>query len=376
MTAIQIRPVETRRDRRVFLTFPWRVYRDDPVWVPPILPDRARAIDPKQGAWFQHGTAECFIAWRGRHPLGIVTAAIDTHANPFRASPECVFGFFECVDNGAVASAIFDHLKAWAIRRDIHTLRGPFNLSYEDSYGVLIEGRDRPPALLCGHSPPYYQGFFERYGFKPARGDNLAYARDLWQHSPSLQHLTWLADRVRTRKGFVVRGADLNHWQDEIDRVHPLLNAALAHLPDHAPWPREAVESLVAPFLRIADPNLVLFAEIDQRTVGWFPGVPNLNESLKQVNGLRYPWNYAHLWWAMRQQPECLTIKSVLVDPDYWDTGVAVLLFAEMLKRARNKGYKWLDLSLTSADNPRTPALAERMGAKVYKRYRVYRLDF
>ena len=128
------------------------------------------------------------------------------------------------------------------------------------------------------------------------------------------------------------------------------------------------------PFRAFADPELILFAEVNGEAVGWFPGIPNLNEALIHANGLRYPWDYIKLWWYMRRQPRCLTIKSVLVLPEYWDTGVSVLLFDEMLKRAMAKGFKWADLSLTSEDNPRTPILAEKMGARIYKRYRVYRL--
>jgi GNAT superfamily N-acetyltransferase len=108
--------------------------------------------------------------------------------------------------------------------------------------------------------------------------------------------------------------------------------------------------------------------------VGWLPGIANLNEVFAHVNGLRYPWNYVSLLWRMRRQTESLTIKSVLVLPQYWRTGVAVLLFDEMAKRARAKGFKWIDLSITSADNPQTPLIGEHMGAKIYKRWRVYRL--
>ena len=131
---------------------------------------------------------------------------------------------------------------------------------------------------------------------------------------------------------------------------------------------------IVGSFNTIVDPELVLFAEADGKAVGWLPGIPNLNEAFIHVDGLRHPWDYVKLWWYMRRQPECLAVKSVLVLPEYWGTGVSVLLFAEMGRRAKAKGYKWLDLSLTSADNPNTPVLAERMGAKLYKRYRVYRL--
>jgi GNAT superfamily N-acetyltransferase len=214
----------------------------------------------------------------------------------------------------------------------------------------------------------------ERFGFQPARGDNLAYAIDTDLSTPAVQRLLRLADRVRQRSEITIRGADLAHWEEEVDRIYRLINIALAHLPDFIGWHRDALEASVAPFRDIADPELVLFAEIDGEAVGWLPGIANLNEAFIHANGLRHPWDYVKLWWHMRRQPECLTVKSVLVPPEYWGTGVSVLLFAEMAKRAHAKGYKWSDLSLTSDDNPNTPILVDRLGAKLYKRYRVYRL--
>ncbi|MCU0486182.1 MAG: GNAT family N-acetyltransferase, partial [Anaerolineales bacterium] len=166
---------------------------------------------------------------------------------------------------------------------------------------------------------------------------------------------------------------DLEHWDLEIERIHVLLNRALAHLPGFIPWHLDALQASMEPFRQIVDPELILFAEYDGQTVGWFPGIPNLNETFIHANGLRFPWNYASLLWHLRKTPKCLAIKSVLVLPEYWSTGVAILLFDEMARRAAAKGYQWLDLSLTSADNPYTPTLADRMGARLYKRYRVYR---
>ena len=372
MSSIQVRPIDTARERRTFLTFPWRIYRDDPLWVPPLLPMRAKTIDPEQGAWFKRGEAEFFVAWKDGQPTGTICAAIDPPTNASRQKRECVFGFFECTEDYAVAEAMFHRVIEWARERDLDALFGPFNLDYEDSYGVLVEGRDRPPALFCGHTPPYYQRFMERFGFEPARGDNLAFA--ITPGAPALQRLSRLADRIRQRGRITVRGGDLAQWDDEIDRVHRLLQVALAHLPDHIGWHRDSLEALLTPFRDIVDPELVLFAEMDGEPVGWLPGIPNLNEAFIHANGLRYPWDYLKLWWHMRRQPDCLAIKSVLVPPEHWGTGVAVLLFDEMAKRATAKGYKWADLSLTSEDNPNTPILAERMGAQLYKRYRVYRL--
>jgi len=374
MSAMEVRPVQTRGERRLFLTFPWRVYKSDPLWVPPVLSDQAKTIDPKRGVFFQRGEAEFFILWHGREPVGTICCAEDKSAHIQQPWKDCMIGFFECLDDYSIAQALFDQAVTWAQARQLDALYGPYNLDYENSYGVLVDGRDRPPVILCGHSPPYYQDFFERYGFQPRRGDNIAYAADLDLTSPKIQWLRRLAEKVRQRGHFRVRPADLVHWSEEIDRVYGLINRALAHLTGFIPWQREALQAELEPFRQFVDPELILFAETtDGETVGWFPGIPNLNEILIHTNGLRYPWNTLQLLSRMRHKPECLSIKSVLVPPEYWDTGVAVLLFDEMAHRAAAKGYKWVDLSLTSDDNPRTPILAEHMGAKIYKRYRVYR---
>jgi len=374
MSVIDIRPVQSKREQRVFLTFPWQVYRNDPLWVPPLLSERKKLIDPQIGPFFERGDAEFFIGYRGNRPVGTICAAEDKELNALRQAHECTFGFFECIEDYAVAEALFAFVRDWAAARGLTEVVGPYQLDRENAYGILIEGRDRPPVLMCGHTPPYYQTFVERFGFEPAYSDNLAYAISL-EETPGSKRLARLADRIRQRGRFVIRGADLAHWEQEVDRIHVLLNQALAHLPDHIPWRRSEVVALLAPLVDVADPDVVLFCEEDGRAVGWLPGLANWNEPLMYANGLRYPWDIVRLWWHMRQKPKCLAVKSVLVLPEYWDTGVSVLLFDEMVKRGRAKGFEWLDFSLTSENNPYTPTLATRLGCELYKRYRIYRIE-
>lgn len=374
MNGLEIFSVRTSRQKRLFLTFPWRIYVGDPLWVPPLLAERAKAIDPQRGPFFKRGQAEFFIARRGRKIVGTICAAEDRATNEVNRTRDCLFGFFECIEDFGVAETLLDQAARWSRERGLDTLMGPFNLDYEDSYGMLIEGRDRPPVMLCGHTPPYYQAFLERLGFTQARGDNLAYEIPVDDTTPVFRQLARLTESIRLKGWITIRTADLSRWEREVDIVLELLNRALAHLPDHRPWQRDALAAMLEPFRQIADPELVLFAQIEGKTVGWFPGVPNMNEVLIRLNGLRYPWDYLRMLCNLRRKPECLTIKSVLILPEYWGSGVALLLFDEMAKRTIAKGYKWADLSLTAEDNPYTPDLAKRFGARVYKRYRVYRL--
>ena len=373
MSNIEILSVETASQRRRFVTFPWQIYRNDPLWVPPLVRERLKFIDPTEGVFFKRGEAEFFLALKDGKLAGSICCADDKVTNAARGMKDCMIGFFECVQDPLVAETLFEQARKWAIAHGLETLYGPFNLDYEDGYGVLIEGRDRPPVLLCGHTPAYYQGFFEGYGFTPARGDNLAYEITPAMASGEIERLSRLSQRLRRHNWIKIRSADLQHWDDEVERIYILLNKALAHLPDFIPWPRDGLQASLEQFRQIIDPELVLFAEVDGETVGWFPGIPNVNEALIHANGLRYPWDYVRVLPYLRRQPKCLAIKSVLVLPEYWDTGVAVMLFDEMARRAP-KGYTWFDMSLTSEDNPYTPTLATRAGARLYKRYRVYRL--
>jgi GNAT superfamily N-acetyltransferase len=286
-----------------------------------------------------------------------------------------MLGFFECVDDYAVAEALFSRAQSWAHAHNMKSMYGTYNLDREDSRGVLVEGYERPAPILCGHNPPYYRSFFERFAFQPDYDDGLAYAVELDPASPKIQRLARLADRVRQRKDICVRGANMKDIDAEIDRICDLQNRALAHLKGFTPYSRANVEAMVLPLKDLADPDLVLFAELNGQAVGWFPGIPNFNEILIFLNGLRYPWDYLRALWYGRRKPKSLSIKSIVVPPEYWDTGVAILLFDEMVRRAVSKGYIWTDLSLTGEENPDTYYLAHHMGGKIYKRYRFYRKE-
>ena len=384
---ITVRRMQSRREMRAFHLFQWEIYRNDPLWVPPLLPERMEITDPERGMFFKRGEADFFAAFRANRMVGTICAARDRQQIREIGRPECVFGFFETLNDRDVASALFRQADAWARDHGLTSLHGPFNLDYEDGYGILTEGRDRKPVILCGHTPPYYQELVESLGFAPARAANIARAVNLADPPQELDRLERAAEIARRRDRFRIRGADVKHWREEAVRVHHLLNNSLANTGEaRIPWPMEAVESLIRPVLKIADPDLVLFADRvggpdDGTSIGWFAGIPNMNEIIEHLNGLRRPWDYLRVPFAYLHRPRglaaksllVLPAKSLLVLPAYHSTGVAALLFDEMRRRAQAKRYSWIDLSLTSEANPQTPVIAARAGANVYKRYQVYR---
>ncbi|HTP00087.1 MAG TPA: GNAT family N-acetyltransferase [Anaerolineales bacterium] len=368
---IEVRRVENASQKRQFLTFPWKLYRNDPLWVPPLYDERKQLTDPARSHFFQGGYADFYLAYKNGKLAGTICCSHEDGGDP----QECSLGFFETENDYEIAAALFQQAECWARDHGLSMLCGTYNLDREDRRGILVDGYDRPAALLCGHNPPYYHEFFEAYGFGKRHDDGLAYACPIDERSAPIRRLYRLADQVRARKSFIIRHANMQDFDNEIERITTLQNQAMAHLPGFVLYTHAAVEGMILPLKDLADPELILFAEADGQVVGWFPAIPDFNEILIHLNGLRHPWNYINALRYKNLQPKCLTVKSVAVPPEYWDTGVAVLLFAEMAQRANRKGYEWLDLSLTGDENPDTWDLAHHMGAKIYKRYRFYRKD-
>jgi hypothetical protein len=158
MADIEINPLLTSADRHAFLNFSWSIYKNDPLRVPALLPEWRDRIDPNIGVFFRQGVADFFIARRGGVVVGTICAAEDCRANAERGQKECVFGFFNFIQDEGVFAALLETVIAWAQARGLDTITGPYQLDFEDSYGVLVEGRDRPPmhsrpSIVITHSP-------------------------------------------------------------------------------------------------------------------------------------------------------------------------------------------------------------------------------
>jgi GNAT superfamily N-acetyltransferase len=378
-SSISVEPVTTARQRRAFLLFPWRIYKGDPNWVPPILSERAARLDPRRNPLFQCGAAQPFAAVRDGRPVGTIAVAVDARANRARNERVATFGFFECVDDYTVAQALFDRAVGWASERGLTTLRGPQNFGPTDEPGLLIEGRGTPPVLMMGWTPPYYVGLVERYGFRKWM-DSLAY-RVYRSDLPAGEgddilpaKMVRVAEYTRQRYGYTFRHAKIARWDAEMEIARDIYNRSLAVLWDFVPlgeceWHEQAEK--LRPLL---DPDFAIFAQVDGREVGFGLGLPDLNQALRRCNGLRRPWNYLQLWWHSRHIPG-LSFKILALLPEYWGRGLDALIYLEMARQALRKGYQWMDMSLTGEDNPMTNKLATNIGAKVDKRYRVYELE-
>jgi len=176
--SVVIEPVNTKKELRDFVLFPYQVYRNDPNWVAPLIGDRLKHFDPHHNPFYEHAAIQLFCAKRNGKTVGTIAAIDDEAHKATWNEPVGFFGAFEVLPDYEVAQALFNAARTWLAARGIETMRGPFDLNINDEIGLLVEGRDGPPVVMMPYCPAYYQEFIEAYGMAKAK-DILAFKAPL-----------------------------------------------------------------------------------------------------------------------------------------------------------------------------------------------------
>ncbi len=369
---------KSRSDLDVFARFPWQIYKGDPNWVPPLLDDRYARIDLHKNPFWRTAEREIWIAWKGRQPLGTIAAIIDRRWNQVMKQSAGCIGFFECVQDQAVANQLFATAANSLRQKGMQVMRGPFNPSQTDEIGVLVEGFDTRPAILEAHTPPYYPGLFDKAGFTKYN-DSLARLALINPDEVDFEHgfpekMRRAGERASQRSDVTLRKVNLKDWDNELRLACRLYNQALAPLPDFIPLSDEEFMLFANSFKAILDPEMVLIAQVGSKPVGFAIALPDINEALQHVNGRLDLAGLAKLWWYSRRIKR-VSFKVLIMIPDFQRRGIESLLTMKVGQAIWKKGYREVDMSLTGEENEKSTTMQEHLGFKIYRRYRIYQKD-
>ena len=221
-----VKPVETRRERKAFLELPWQIYRDDPNWMPPLRMNQKELVGYARHPFYDDAKGQTFLALQGGKAIGRIEAIENPVHNRFHQERRGFFGFFEAIDNQAVANALFDAARDWLAARDIHQIRGPVNPSLNYECGLLVEGFHLPPSFMMTYNPPYYPRLIENYGFRKAQDLYAFWARTAI--IPNLdEKLLFIAQEAASRLGVHMRPLDKSRFRQEIEMFLDLYNQSL-----------------------------------------------------------------------------------------------------------------------------------------------------
>ncbi|MCG6964683.1 MAG: N-acetyltransferase, partial [Acidobacteria bacterium] len=258
MHRVEIRPVHGRAQLATFVNLPWKLYRRDPLWVPPLRKSVRELLDPDEHSFYDGGSRasrELFLAWDGRDAVGRVAAIDNLAHNEFQDENVAFFGFFESIDRPDVARALLAGVEEWARSRGRSAVRGPANPSTNYECGLLVEGFTRPPVLMMTYNPPFYRALIEGAGFGKVK-DLYAYISPV--HGAHLERLVRLADRTRKKHPeFTTRAANLKDFDNEVRLVQEIYNSAWERNWGFIPMSDAEIEWLARELRPLVQPDLL-----------------------------------------------------------------------------------------------------------------------
>ena len=380
-TEIVIRPVKSWRDRREFQRLPWAIHAPNgsprnPHWVPPILRQERellgwpRVFGPRH-PFYDNAEIVTLLAARDGQTAGRLAVLVNHVHNRKYGERLGFFGFFECVDDAAVARALFHVGEAWLRERGMTAVRGPVNPSLNYTCGLLVDGFDRPPCFLMTYNPPYYGALLESCAFTKSQ--------DLYAYEMDLQLLEKLIARYRPAVLSALQGTQLAvrplnapGFQQDIETYLDIYNQALEGTWGFTPLQPAEARHIAAELRHVIVPELAVFASVGGLPVGALLALLDYNQILRTLNGRLFPFGILRLL-AGRKRITAVRAMAVTMIPGYQSSGLSIVLLDHLVRSAHEKwNLDRYEFSWVLESNTQSRGTLERIGTKVTSTHRLY----
>lgn len=370
---IEVTPVRSKKERKQFIDFQYRLYSDDKVWVPPLKLERKELIDPQKNPYFENAKAQLFIAKREGQVVGRICAQVNDLHNKKYNEKTGHFGFYDCVDDQAVSKALFTAAENWLQEQGMDQIVGPFNLSINEESGVLIQGFDTPPYPYMPHNYSYYQKLIENCGYGKIK-DLVAWSYD--SKRPIPEPAMQIAQVVKEYPGLVVREVDMKNLERDVRIVADVFNSAWSKNWGFIPWTDAELKKVVKDFKMILEPKLALIAEVDGVPAAISIAFPNYHEAIQDLKGRLLPFGFIKFLYRLKARKIKTARLALLgIKKEFRHdilSGLSVYLYTEMHRRSKILGHQGGELSWTLDDNDKINNGISLMGGEPYKKYRIF----
>ena len=368
-SAVHVSPVQSRRNFHQFLKLPWRIYQGNPVWVPPLLFDLKKLLNRSKHPFHRHAEVQYFLARRGTEAVGRIAAIVNHQYVQFQQDQTGFFGFLESIEDQDVTSALLRTAEQWVATRGMHRIHGPMSFSTNEECGLLVDGFQRPPTIMMPYNAPYMGQLIESAGYEKAK-DLLAYLIDATiKRAP--ERLVHGVARLQQHHDITIRPINLKRFREEVALILDVYNSAWERNWGFVPLTKEEIDDLAKQLRMVGNPNLCLIAETKKEPVGFALALPDYNQVLRHMNGRLFPFGVFKLLWYKRKMNGA-RILTLGLKPGFRRMGIDAMLYLRLWEEAPKNGYPLVECSWILEDNWPMRRGLERMGAELYKTYRIY----
>jgi hypothetical protein len=368
---ITVAPVQNDATLWEFLRLPWRIYQEDPHWVPPILSQQRQFLDPRHGPFFEIGEARYFLASRNGRPIGRLSAHINRLHDTYHGPETGFFGFFESIPDQDVAAALFEAAADWLRPRGKTRLIGPLNFCIYDEMGLLVEGFDSMPAIFQTHNPPYYQELLTSLGFVKAMD---------W-HAYKITNRDVDLEAMQRRLADILDGQDIevvSYNPKEVDRradeVFQLFNVAWEPIWGHVPLTRRQFDGMLEMIRPCLRPEMAHILLDHNRVAGFGIALPDLNPLIRKLNGRLTLWGKLRLlYWAKYRPIHKVRAMVVGISQPYQRRRLHLaLILRSYIYLVKHTPCQMADFSLIPENLTPWIKVIQAIGGQRYKVFRVF----
>lgn len=360
-----------------FFQLPFRIFKNDPKWVPPLLREQKHLFEKHKNPFFKHCLYNAWLVLENDQPVGRAVAFIDTLYNNIDNTTTGFIGFFDCINRQEAADELFDVSGLWLKKKGAKIVCGPMNFSIGNECGVQLNGFEFPPVIQMNYTPAFYQELFENAGFSKEH-DLYAYRMtddEVRRQDVFLQRLEQLCSNALEKQGVILRTINFENYEKELDQIHLLYNDCMQDNWGFVPATFEEILYSSKSLKQIADKELVFFAEVKGEVVGCSVSIPDVNQAMRHVkNGKLFPTGFIKLLYYLKKI-NGFRLVFIGVKKDHRYKGLDALFYYHTMRKGIERGYSSAELSWISEDNKNLIKIIEKIGAVRYKTYRMYKKE-
>ncbi|MGH2582435.1 MAG: hypothetical protein ACRDFQ_06025 [Anaerolineales bacterium] len=374
MVTIQQIDTSSKREARRFVEFPYKLYEDNPQWVPPLLIDAHLFLNRRKHPFYEHSDADFFVAERGGEIVGRIAALEDRPYNQYHDNKQAQFYLFDCIEDHEVATALFERVFKWARQRGLNQVVGPKGFGPLDGYGIQVEGYEHRQMMnMMNYNYAYYPRLVETLGFRKLVDFVSCYiSRDTFR-LPERVHS--IADRVQQRGTLRVKRfrnkRELVQWGARIGAAY---NKSFVNNWEYYPLTQREIDFVIQNIMVIADPRLIKVIEHDDEIVGFLFAFPDVSAALRRARGRLLPFGIIDIMLEVRRT-QWVSLNGIGILPEFQGRGGNALMYSEMEKTAHDFQFQHCDLTQVAESAVQMRRDLENLGGKPYKNHRVYIKD-
>lgn len=367
---ITIVEITSRRDMKKFISFPFKLYKNCPQWVPSIISDEMKTLDRKTNPVFKNSEAKFFLAYKNGEIVGRIAAIINWVEIKEQDKSKLRFGWFDVIDDLDVSKALIDKAIEFGKEHELEYIEGPVGFSNLDKAGMLVDGFDELNTMITLYNYPYYPKHMEALGFS--------------------KQAEWVEYRIMVPqeiKEKVIKFSKLIHEKFElntlrfnstkevlpyVDDMFALLNKTYSTLQTYVPIQQYQIDHYKKKYIGFIRPDFInCIADKHGKLIAFAITMPSFSKALKKANGKLFPLGFTHILKAQKQN-DTACFYLIGIDPEYQNKGLTSIIFQEMIEAFQRFGIKKIETNPELVENKAVQALWSDYDPELHKRRRTY----